>query len=178
MRRSGEASRPHARVLALAILLTGIGFTLVKVAPPVALAFGWLLGAVQWPVAVLAELAGGHPVVLAPSAAPIVVDPGDLVALPALAIATWVGAARVRRGVRTWGRRAMSTDRAPNDLLEPAQPETPRGRVGGCLRTLGWLAVIAVVVVTWGSGSSTGASAPRTARRRHTRPPSPGSTGP
>jgi hypothetical protein len=93
----GRASGPHARVLALAILLTGVGFTLVKVAPPVAMAFGWLLGAVQWPVAILAAVAGGLPVVLAPSAAPIVVDPGDLVALPALAIAIWIGAARVRR---------------------------------------------------------------------------------
>ena len=93
----GRGSGPHARVLALAILLTGVGFTLVKVVPPVALAFGSVLGAVQWPVAVLAGLAGGHPVVPGLSAAPIVVDPGDLVALPALAIATWVGAARVRR---------------------------------------------------------------------------------
>jgi hypothetical protein len=92
----GRGSGPRTSVLALAILLTGVGFTLVKVSPPVALAFGSLLGAVQWPVAVLAGLAGGHPVALAPSAAPIVVDPGDLLALPALAIATWVGAARVR----------------------------------------------------------------------------------
>ena len=95
----GRGSEPRARVLALAILLTGVGFTLVKVAPPVALAFGWLLGAIQWPVTVFASLAAGSPLVLAPSAAPIVVDPGDLVALPALAIAIWVGAARVRRVV-------------------------------------------------------------------------------
>jgi hypothetical protein len=91
----GRDPGPRVRALVVAVLVTGIGFGVVKVAPPAALAFGWLLGAVQWPVAVIGGLAAGHPVVL-PSPAPIVVDPGDLVALPALLIAAWVGAARVR----------------------------------------------------------------------------------
>ena len=46
----------------------------------------------------------------------------------------------------------MSTDRAENDPFGPAQPKAPGSWVGGCLRTLGWLAVIAVVVVTVGIG--------------------------
>ena len=91
----GRRPEPGARVLAVAILATGLGFAVVKVAPPATEAFGWLLGAVQWPVAAITGLAAGHPAA-APVPAPIVVDPGDLIALPALAMAAWIGTARRR----------------------------------------------------------------------------------
>jgi len=103
---TGRVSRARGRVLLVALLVTGAGFAAVKLVPQGAEAFGWLLGAVQWPVASLTSLAAGHGVV-APVAAPIVADPTDLLALPALALAAWVGVARVRRSPTD----AMATDR-------------------------------------------------------------------
>ena len=92
----GRGSGPRPRVLGAAILVTGIGFAVVKLLPPAAEAFGWVLGAVQWPFALASGLVAGH-ALLAPAAAPIVADPTDLLALPALWLAAWVGAARLRQ---------------------------------------------------------------------------------
>ncbi len=92
----GRDRSPGRSALALAIVTTGVGFAVVKLAAPAAGAFGWLLGVVAWPAAAVVSFLTGS-AVIAPSPAPIVVDPGDLIALPALAIAAWVGLARVRQ---------------------------------------------------------------------------------
>lgn len=92
-----SASRP--RVLALAIVATAVAFFLVKTTDAGGAAFGWGLGAMQW-VITIGPVRGAT---LAPVAN--VVDPTDLMALPALFVAWWIAGARFRRspqpGVRT-----------------------------------------------------------------------------
>jgi hypothetical protein len=72
----------------VACIATAIGFTLAKTTTVGSLAFQWGLGLAQWPIRVLA----GH------SLAPVahVMDPTDLIALPSIALAWWIGAARTR----------------------------------------------------------------------------------
>ena len=62
------------------VLATGLGFAAVKLLAPATAAFAQLLGWLQWP-----WTHDGAPVA-------IVRDPTDLIALPALAIAWWIGA--------------------------------------------------------------------------------------
>lgn len=86
---------PIARPLALAVVATGVTFTLVKTTPSGALAAGWLLGLGQWLLSLPIHLVAGTPVApVMPTA--IVVDPTDLLALPCLAIAVWIGRSRRR----------------------------------------------------------------------------------
>jgi hypothetical protein len=72
-----------------------MAYGLVKTLPDAALAAGWLLGIAQWlfslPVRALAGTLGA-PVV--PTV--IVVDPTDLLALPFVALAIWIGRSRLR----------------------------------------------------------------------------------
>lgn len=70
-------------VIACAVV-TGIAFTAIKVWAPATAACEWSLGALQWPL----RLDGP----IAPVA--ITRDPTDLVALPSLLVAIWIGASR------------------------------------------------------------------------------------
>lgn len=70
--------RRRSSVTALSTIVIGAAFSLAKCTHEGALVAGWTLGALQAP------LRG------ALVRAPIVVDPTDLVALPALALALWV----------------------------------------------------------------------------------------
>lgn len=86
--------RPSRRVLALSIAATGIAFTLVKLWPPATDAYRWLWGAMQWPFIALARsVRGGELPDL--QAVALVRDPTDLLALPALGVAAWIGLRRV-----------------------------------------------------------------------------------
>lgn len=86
---------PTARPLALAVVATGFGLAFVKTTPSAALAAGWLLGLGQWLLSLPIHLVAGTPMApVVPTA--IVVDPTDLLALPCLAIAVWIGRLRLR----------------------------------------------------------------------------------
>ena len=91
----GRWRGPTVRALAVAITLSAAGFILIKTVPWAADGFGWALGLAQWLLWLPIGLLLGQPVPpLSPAMA--VADPTDLVALPALALAIWVGAARLR----------------------------------------------------------------------------------
>lgn len=73
------------RALAVCVAATAIGFALVKLWSPATHACELVLGALQWPLTVVAQgaLAGVTPV-------DIVRDPSDLLALPFTAVALWL----------------------------------------------------------------------------------------
>ena len=88
---------PSKRVLAVAIALVGVGFVAIQVWEPAVTAYRWGLGVLQWPFQALAAvvLRGDTlPPIAAVSATP---DAGDLIALPALGVAWWVGGRRSGR---------------------------------------------------------------------------------
>lgn len=86
---------PTERALVMAAAAVAAGFVAVKTTAAGALLFGWSLGVAQWPVAALgAVLAGSLP--SAPAPAHVVVDPTDLVALPAVLVGLAVGTRRAR----------------------------------------------------------------------------------
>jgi hypothetical protein len=82
--------RPSLRVLWVAIAATGVGFALVQLWPPAGTAYRVGLGYLQWPLLSLARWEWRPPVEVA-----LVQDPTDLVALPALGIAAWIGRRRM-----------------------------------------------------------------------------------
>jgi hypothetical protein len=90
----GRWNRPSVRALALSVVVTAIAFGLVKTTELVAGAFATTLGAAQW--AIRLALAAGHG---ASEMVPTLVvrDPTDLLALPAVLIAAWIGASRLPR---------------------------------------------------------------------------------
>lgn len=92
----GRWRGPTTRALLTALVATLAGFLLVKTVPPAADVFGWMLGLAQWLLSLPIRVLLGLPL---PSVAPatIVADPTDLVALPGLALATWVGICRLRK---------------------------------------------------------------------------------
>jgi hypothetical protein len=77
---------PSRTALSVACGSTAIFFTLAKTTTVGSLAFRWGLGLAQWP---FRALVGG-------SLAPVshVADPTDLLALPSIVVAWWIGAAR------------------------------------------------------------------------------------
>ncbi len=88
---------PTRRALTLSLWATGLGFSGVQLVPTVQAAWVWGLGILQWPIRALSTTASGHgmpPVVPTLSTA----DPTDLLALPCLAIAWWVGRRRLSPG--------------------------------------------------------------------------------
>jgi hypothetical protein len=93
--RGGRPWSPSQRTLAGCALATGVVFALVKLCAPANVAYAVTLGVLQWPfracvgLAQRGSLPALHPVKL-------VRDATDLTALPMLAVAYWVGAARVR----------------------------------------------------------------------------------
>jgi hypothetical protein len=84
---------PSWRMLVACVGATGLGFALAKLWLPANALYSVMLGALQWPVRAVVSLAHHralphvHPVRL-------VRDATDLLALPALAVPLWVGAAR------------------------------------------------------------------------------------
>ena len=95
---AGRWAGPSRRVLAVAIAIVGVAFALVQVWPLATDAYRIGLGALQWPIAVLAAMLGGS---LVPPVRPVVAvtDVQDLLALPALAVSWRVGLRRARSTV-------------------------------------------------------------------------------
>ncbi len=87
--------RPSALPVLIAAAATAIGFSMVKLTEPGAHAFGAALGLGQWlPSAAIAALTRGS--LGSPTTAPIVADPTDLIALPAILIPLFLGLRRAR----------------------------------------------------------------------------------
>jgi hypothetical protein len=87
--RIGRARQPPITVVAISAAAVAIGFALVKTVVPAAVAYEHALGLLQWPFAsALAMLRGGSPVAVRP--VDLVMDPTDLLALPAVALAVWL----------------------------------------------------------------------------------------
>ena len=85
------------RARLVAIALTGAVFALVKTCAPAAALYGDAIGALQWPVRALVTTLEGAP---APpfARASVVVDPSDLLALPALFVPWWIARRRAVAG--------------------------------------------------------------------------------
>ena len=90
----GRWNGPSVRALVLSVVVTAIAFGLVKTTALAASAFATALGAAQWAIG-LALTAGHRSSELVPTL--VVRDPTDLVALPAVLIAAWIGASRLPR---------------------------------------------------------------------------------
>jgi hypothetical protein len=90
----GRWHGPSRKVLAMSIILVGLGFAAVQLWEPATDAYRWGLGAAQWPFRVVAAALTGAPW---PSVAPVIAtgDTEDLVALPTLAITWWLGRRRI-----------------------------------------------------------------------------------
>jgi hypothetical protein len=91
---AGRWNGPSVRSLALSVVVTAVAFGLVKTTALAAGAFATTLGAAQWAMGV-ALAAGQESSELVPAL--VVRDPTDLVALPAVLIAAWIGASRLPR---------------------------------------------------------------------------------
>lgn len=91
---AGRWHSPTRSVLVVAIIAIGLGFAAVQVWDPASNAYGWALGAAQWPFRAFAAVLVGNP---PSSIGPVVVtaDAEDLLALPALAVTWWVGRRRL-----------------------------------------------------------------------------------
>ena len=85
---TGAVVRPRAA--AALVLLTGLVFAATKTLPAAAASYGHAIGLLQWPLRALWH--GGAPF----AAAPVVVDPTDLLALPA----QWLPWVLLRRRAR------------------------------------------------------------------------------
>lgn len=91
----GRWRGPTVRALAMAVIVSTAGFILIKTVPSAADGFGWMLGQAQWLLSLPIHVLSGLPV--PPVArATVVADLTDLAALPALALAIWVGVSRLR----------------------------------------------------------------------------------
>lgn len=90
----GRWSGPSVRALVLSVLVTAIAFGLVKATELGAGTFASALGAAQWALG-LALTAGHGSNEMVPAL--VVLDPTDLVALPAVLIAAWIGSSRLPR---------------------------------------------------------------------------------
>jgi hypothetical protein len=100
----------HARA---AVTLTACAFVAVKTIPVVALSYSITLGWIQWPFRTIVHLLSGSGV---PASVPVIVhaDPTDLIALPAVLAALYIGS-----GGRRW---ALELTRNQ----APALPDTNR----------------------------------------------------
>ncbi len=90
---------PDVRVLVLAVLVSTAGFVVIKTLPSTTAIFGWTLGLAQWLLGLpIQTVAGLPPAPLRPVV--VVADPTDLIALPAMVLAIWVGRSRLRMAGR------------------------------------------------------------------------------
>jgi hypothetical protein len=90
---TGRWRRPARRGLLVAATATAIGFFLVKTTDAGAWAFGWTLSFGQWLPALLAGLLSGHGSQMG-EPAPIAHDATDLIAMPLVLLAIWIGSRR------------------------------------------------------------------------------------
>jgi hypothetical protein len=97
---------PSSRAMAISAIASVVTFTLVKTWPVAAAEAGrawglaqWLLG---WPYRLLADQS-----VASPTTTTMVVDPTDLLALPAVGLAIWIGIARIAGTASLLGRRSV-----------------------------------------------------------------------
>ena len=90
---AGRWMGPSRRVLLASITLVGVGFALIQLWPPAVDLYRNGLGAAQWPFRALAALLSGQAM---PAFAPVAATPdaADLLALPALGVAWWIGSRR------------------------------------------------------------------------------------
>jgi hypothetical protein len=94
---------PSWRVLLASIAIVGLAFTSIQLWPPAVELYKSGLGAAQWPFRAIAALLTGQsmPAVMPVAATP---DAADLLALPALGLAWWVGRRRSGRRIGLCGR--------------------------------------------------------------------------
>lgn len=86
---------PQARSTLAAVVLAGLGFAAVKTNESAASAFGSAVGLAQWLVGIGPAVLGASPIGQ-PGSAGTLVDPGDLLALPALLVPLAIGLRRTR----------------------------------------------------------------------------------
>ncbi len=79
-----------ARRLIIAAAATGVVFSLIKLTAVGAQGYAWAGGGLQWPFRALAALFQGRPLP-AVARVSVVQDATDLVALPCLGVAVWLG---------------------------------------------------------------------------------------
>jgi hypothetical protein len=91
----------RTRVAAAATLLIAATFVAVKLDPVANEAYAILLGSLQWPGALVGNMLAGASLAT-PGRAPTVLDPGDLIALPAAAVGWWVAAGNGSRRAGRW----------------------------------------------------------------------------
>jgi hypothetical protein len=86
----------HRRLVLGCAIATGIVFAATKTIPIAADAYRYGLGAIQWPFHALFAIVRGH---ASPSFAPVamVMDPTDVIALPALIVPVWLTSRSSRR---------------------------------------------------------------------------------
>jgi hypothetical protein len=91
------------RALVIAVVLTGAAFCAVKVSSPMADAYSYTVGFIEWPTRLIAGLISGSGW---PAVRPVWVlaDWTDLVALPALIVAFVVGSSVIRMRAAVRGR--------------------------------------------------------------------------
>lgn len=84
---------PARRVLSGAIALVGVGFVAIQLWPPAVELYRIALGTAQWPFRAAVAALTGEPV---PTVALVAVTPdaADLLTLPALGVAWWIGRRR------------------------------------------------------------------------------------
>jgi hypothetical protein len=91
----GRWRRPTVRALTTAVAVSALGFGLVKIVPLATDAWACLLGTAQWWLVLPGRLFVGLPLPgIVPAA--VVADRTDLLALPGVALAAWVGYRRLR----------------------------------------------------------------------------------
>ncbi|CAM3369093.1 hypothetical protein COSO111634_13305 [Corallococcus soli] len=90
LHRRAREFRPSRAVLPGAVVLTGLCFAATKLSEDAGNAWRWALGGVQWPFRMLGAVLSGAPL---PHVQPTMhtVDVTDLITLPALLVALWLG---------------------------------------------------------------------------------------
>ncbi|MDC0721173.1 hypothetical protein [Nannocystis bainbridge] len=93
LRQAGRYRGPSPRRLRALAVLTGLVFALAKTWPPANIAVAWAMGLVRLPLDAGLALALGRGL---PALGPVALvrDPSDLLALPSLGLALWVGRRR------------------------------------------------------------------------------------
>ncbi|WP_223644120.1 hypothetical protein [Corallococcus sp. EGB] len=95
--------RPSFAVLVGAVVLTGLCFAATKISHDAGNAWRWALGGLQWPFFALRALLSGARI---PAVRPTVhtVDITDLLTLPSLCLALWMGRRRARAALEQGAR--------------------------------------------------------------------------